>query len=249
MGYVDYVESAILESGLEETGELLELLEEATSAEDLEAIEGYLTEKKANPNAKPRKTRDLTMRDIRRIEGIDMKSRLKGLASNAYTSARTKVGRAAVTARKDNIFSVEDADNVFDKATSHFDKGAIAVGATALLAAITGISLKVRKMIKNSNSSDAKQLEKQMKALEDQAKDVAKRCNKGEITAKEAKMETKKIQAQMKRLAKEAASVEKATKESVDMDITDIQLAIYESCDEGEISEEDRDELLEMLEG
>ena len=52
MGYVDYVESAILESGLEETGELLELLEEATSAEDLEAIEGYLTEKKANPNAK-----------------------------------------------------------------------------------------------------------------------------------------------------------------------------------------------------
>ena len=243
MGYKEYVESCIMESGLDETDELLEILESAETMEDVEAVEEYLTEKKANPDAKPKKSRELSLRDVRKLDGVDMRTRL----SSPYTSVRDKVGRRAVG--KADVWNAEEADNAFDKASSNFDKGAIAVGATALLAAIAGVTLKVRKIVKNANSAPAKQIEKQIKELEKQAQDVAKRCKAGEITAKEAKVETKKIQAQIKKLAKDAAKIAdaeaKETNESVD--ITNLQLEIFEACESGTITEDDRDELLELL--
>ena len=254
MSYKEYVEGEILESGLDETDGLLMILEEAASIDDYQAIEEYLTEKKGSGSVR------------------DKLAAIGKAPANAYGGVKTSVGNmAAAHARKkaikgepserytspedsDVYSSVSDistaADAAFDKACSNFDKGAIAVGVTALLAAVAGISLKVRSAIKKSNSVPAKQLENQIKELEGQANDVAKRCKKGDITAKEAKVETKKIQAQIKKLTKQAANIvkkdtAKATKESVD--IADIQLEIYESCEEGMIDEDERDSLLELL--
>ena len=322
MGYKEYVENAIMESveedllDEEEIDTLMDVCESAESADDLEAVEEYLTEAKHtarnNRNKKnkaqaleKRKEREKTENDAEkdaedhirtgtaliptgmsrdgraRVDRLrqkkmnedffDMDKRQKKEQKNgvvpigreaksadlpAKRSSGTVAGKASAT-RSDVIDGTYREistliDNGCGKSDSNFSAGKIAVGAVALTAVVTGAALKIKSVIKKINSDPARKIMKQMKALEDQAKDVAKRCNKGEITAKEARLETKKIQAQMKTLAKEAAKIakaESAVKESVDMDITDIQLAIYESCDEGEISEEDRDELLEMLEG
>lgn len=249
MGYKEYVEKCIMESGLEEADKLLEVLENAESRGDLEAIEEYLTEKEGSGSVR------------------DQLAKIGKAAGNAYSGAKSAVGdKAAGNARNKMLKSdtsgyssledfgldVSDAeDAAFDKACANFDKGAIAVGATALVAALAGISLKVRSAIKKSNSASAKQIENQIKELEGQATDVAKRCKKGEITAKEAKVETKKIQSKIKKLVKEAAKVAKVeeakpAKESVD--VTDVQLDIFEAFESGNITEDERDDLLEMLE-
>lgn len=238
MGYREYVESAIVESGLEETDELLEILEEATTADDLEAIEEYLTEKKGcgEKLSTNEKLAALGAGSVKgRTPASAAKNAYKGVrASHAY-KAMDKAGGSA---------------EAWNKAAADFDKGAIAAGAAGLLAAVAGASLAVRHMVKSSKDNKSKQIIDDIKDLEAKAKDIEKRCKAGEITAKEAKVETKKIQAKMKKLEAEAQKVAaaeaKATKESVD--ITDIQLAIFESCEAGVISEEDRDDLLGLLE-
>lgn len=246
MGYKEYVQNAIMESvendqlNDTEMDTLLDICESAESAEDLEAIEEYLTEKKSEC-------------------GSSVKDKIDKLRNSAATKAGDRAFQKTINnARKggkietnmDYMATNDNKNKAFNKTISAFSDGNLAAGAAALIGAMTVTGLAIRSAVKKSGSSQAKQILKQMKDLEDQAKKIAERCKKGEISAKEAKVETKKIQAQLTKLAAEAEkSSAAAVKESTDMDVTDIQLAIFESFEAGTISEEERDELLAMTEG
>lgn len=242
MSYREYVENAILESGLEEAADLLEICESAETVDDYEAIEEYLTEKKecGDPYGMPKTSKKLSTNEKLAALGAGtvgprnpIKNTYKGMRSAVAYKAADKGGAEA-----------------FNKAAANFDKGAIAAGATAFLAAVATASLAVRQKIKKANSTPAKVIEKQIKELESQASDIAKKCKAGEITAKEAKVQTKKVQLEIAKLEKAAAKIVKAdaasTNESVD--ITDVQLQIFESFEAGNISEKECDELIALVE-
>ena len=207
MGYKEYVESCIMESGLDETDELLEILESAETMEDVEAVEEYLTENSSDP-------------------------------------------------------TTEETNKKFNKLLSKLDSGmstlAFGVALGAFVASLTSGIRSVIKEAKRCKLPDALRLMREVDRLEKQTRDVEKRCKAGEITAKEAKVETKKIQKQINALAKEARGISKnlETLDKMDaqysnesVDITNLQLEIFEACESGTITEDDRDELLAVLEG
>ena len=127
----------------------------------------------------------------------------------------------------------------FDKieATEKMIKVGKIAGAFALVgAAVASLAVFIRKV-------GNKSLDKRISKLEEKIEKIKKKSENGDISPNEAKSEISAIKAEIKAITAEAKKAEKSVKESAD----DIKLAIYESCHSGEITEEQRDELLSVL--
>ena len=175
--------------------------------------------------------------------------------SNSYYDMKSKVNNTSRDKTPDEL--------QFDRNVKIGKGAGVGLASVAALgASIAGILVTLKKFGK---APEVKEIEKQAKELQKQAADLRKQGEKGDISPKVAEAKAKildkkvqSLQAKAEKLAVKLAEKDakddskknckgKACKESVDMDVVSAKLAIYEAAMAGEITMEEKDELLNEL--
>lgn len=181
--------------------------------------------------------------DLRAQNAAEIKNKLERKTANQVIGTNTGKAIAAQKARQGKISKlIENMDRTIDKASKNGNVKAM--GAAGLVAATAAGAIVAGNALLRKNNS----LESRIKKLQKSAAAVKKQCDAGEISEKQAKLALKKIAAEIKTLEKTASAEEKkaAVKESAGVDMNDVLIEIYESCESGDITEEERDVLLEL---
>lgn len=206
---------------------------------------------------------DLVEACLELIEEQEMGTSRYDFASH-YRKSSDETDKKFADAKAKGEMHEADFDKIAkNKKKEKVTNGAIAAGSVvALGASIAGILVTLKKFGK---APEVKELESQAKDLQKQAADLRKQAEKGDVSPKVAEAKAKildkkaqSLQAKAEKLAVKLAEKDakddskknckgKACKESVDMDVVSAKLAIYEAAMAGEITMEEKDELLDEL--
>jgi cell division protein FtsL len=167
------------------------------------------------------------------------KARIQG----AFDNARIKKIQKDIEKRENS-----DGDETVPqkKIFAHLSKGEILAGVGLLAAAGVASLTVIRHKTKN------KEIVKTVDDLKKEIEEIKKSAKAGEISVREAWSETRRINKEIKALEKAAEAEEKANaaeeaKKAMKESADDVRLEIYESCYYGEISEDERDLLLDLM--
>lgn len=143
--------------------------------------------------------------------------------------------------------SLKEVKDYEDFARDAFDKlekarkKAIAGKVVAALAIVGATAAAIGTLVKRNGN---KAVEKKVEKLEKEITEIKNKAKDGEISPKDAEKKINELSREIEEIVNSAKKdAAKEVKESVDS----IRLEIFESCHNGEITEEERDELLALL--
>lgn len=142
------------------------------------------------------------------------------------------------------VKEVKDYEDFWTNACDQMEKAkrkAIAGKVVAALAIVGATAAAVGTLVKRNGN---KSVEKKVERLEKEIEEIKNKAKDGEISPKDAEKKINEISREIEEIVNSAKKdASKEVKESVDS----IRLEIFESCHSGEITAEERDELLAML--
>lgn len=240
--YKEYLLSLIDESSEDDMVKdtIIEMLESAETMVDLDEIESYIVE-----GLTPRK-----MMDIRDRVGTAAARKAGGGWYDYVQKNGVLDGEPYWDEKQESLYA---SNHAYNKATTNFDRAVTATAAIAFISSLIYVIKKVKSKTRKVKSRG--KITNKADKLDEQAKELVSKCKSGDITPKEAMDEAKKLKIQTDKLVETAEDAIKSEENNSKEDelakesaVIGLITEIFEACERGDIAEDDRDNLLIVLE-